>query len=177
MMFSLFPVMGVVQGYMPIVGFNFGAGLYGRVIKTVKTAVIYGSGIAFLIFIGLVGFPTLIVKIFTTDPDLITMAPNALRMVFLAIPLITLQLVGSSYFQAVGRPLPALLLTLTKQGFFLIPLVLILPRYFGLGGVWFAFPIADILSTIVTVLFLNSALRNLKLSETGTNIEHVSLEQ
>ncbi len=161
MMFSLFPVMGVVQGYMPIVGYNYGAGLFKRVIETVRTASIYGTGIAFLVFLGVIGFPTFTVKIFTTDPELIGIAPHALRLVFLAIPLITLQLIGSSYFQAIGKPLPALLLTLTKQGFFLIPLVIILPGFYGLNGIWYSFPIADVLATVVTMIYLNSTLQKL----------------
>jgi len=162
MMFSLFPVMGVVQGYMPIVGYNFGAGSNNRVIETVKTAIKYGTGLACVIFFVVVFFPTMIVRSFTNDANLLAIAPHALRMVFLALPLIALQLIGSSYFQAIGRPGPALLLTLTKQGFFLIPLVLILPRFFDLEGVWYSFPIADVLSTIITALFLNIALKKLK---------------
>jgi len=80
--------------------------------------------------------------------------PNALRWVFAATPVIVVQLIGSIYFQAIGKAIPALFLSLTKQGFFLIPLVLILPSFFGVWGVWIAFPIADVLSTIVTGYFL-----------------------
>ena len=72
----------------------------------------------------------------------------------MATPVITAQLVGSAYFQAAGKALPALFLTLLKQGIFLIPLVYILPKFFGLNGVWYSFPIADILATVVTLLFL-----------------------
>ncbi len=162
MMFSLFPVMGVVQGYMPIVGFNFGAKLNGRVVETVRMALIYGTGLACVVFAIIVFFPSMIVKSFTTDPELLSVAPSALRTVFLALPMISLQLIGSSYFQAIGRPGPALLLTLTKQGFFLIPLVLILPYYFGLEGVWYSFPIADVLATVITAFYLSGAIRKLK---------------
>ena len=158
MMFTLFPVMGVVQGFMPITGYNYGARHYDRVRDTVITAIKYGTSIAALIFLAIILFPKQIVWIFTTDPRLLSEAPKALVYVYLATPLITLQLLGSAYFQAIGKALPALLLTLTKQGFFLIPLVLIMPTYFGLEGVWVSFPIADILSTIVTVIFLNKGL-------------------
>lgn len=162
MMFSLFPVMGVVQGYMPIVGYNFGAGLNDRVKQVVKTAIIYGTGLAAIVFILVVFFPSLVIRSFTNDAHLLEVAPHALRIVFLALPLIALQLIGSSYFQAIGRPGPALLLTLTKQGFFLIPLVLILPRFYDLNGVWYSFPIADVLSTVITAIFLKTAMRKLK---------------
>ena len=164
MMFSLFPVMGVVQGFMPIAGYNYGAKSYIRVTETVIKAVKYGTGVALLEFTLIILFPTAIVKIFTTDEMLIRLAPRALVLVFMAIPLITMQLIGSAYFQAIGKPLPALLLTLLKQGIFLIPLVLILPYYFDLNGVWYSFPIADILSTLITVIFLKRALDSLPIN-------------
>ena len=78
---------------------------------------------------------------------------------FLATPVVTAQLIGSAYFQAAGKALPALALTLLKQGVFLIPLVYILPKFFGLNGVWFSFPVADVLATLVTLLFLKSEVR------------------
>ena len=88
--------------------------------------------------------------------------PDALRWVFAATPVIVIQLIGAVYFQAIGKAVPALLLSLTKQGFFLIPLVLILPNYLGVFGVWIAFPIADVLSTAVTGYFLRrDVTRNL----------------
>ncbi len=161
MMFSLFPVMGVVQGFMPIAGYNYGAKSFSRVTETVKKAITYGTGVALVIFTLIILFPTAIVKVFTTDEMLIRLAPRALVLVFFAIPLITMQLIGSAFFQAIGKPLPALLLTLLKQGIFLIPLVLILPYYYDLDGVWYSFPIADILSTLITVIFLKRALNNL----------------
>ena len=161
MMFSLFPVMGVVQGFMPIAGYNYGAKSFSRVTETVKKAITYGTGVALVIFTLIILFPTAIVKVFTTDEMLIRLAPRALVLVFFAIPLITMQLIGSAFFQAIGKPLPALLLTLLKQGIFLIPLVLILPYYYDLDGVWYSFPIADILSTLITVIFLKRALGNL----------------
>ena len=164
MMFSLFPVMGVVQGFMPIAGYNYGAKSYIRVTETVIKAVKYGTGVALLVFTLIILFPTAIVKIFTTDEMLIRLAPRALVLVFMAIPLITMQLIGSAYFQAIGKPLPALLLTLLKQGIFLIPLVLILPYYFDLNGMWYSCPIADILSTLITVIFLKRALDSLPIN-------------
>ena len=122
--------------------------------ETIKTAIIYGTGVATIIFLVIIIFPTAIASIFTNDANLIAETPNALLLAFLATPVITAQLVGSAYFQAAGKALPALFLTLLKQGIFLIPLVYILPKFFGLNGVWYSFPIADILATVVTLLFL-----------------------
>ena len=168
MMFTLFPVMGVVQGFMPITGYNFGAKQYDRVKLTVMTAIKYGTSIAALIFVIIILIPQHIVGVFTTDPQLLQEAPKALVFVYLATPLITIQLIGSAYFQAIGKALPALLLTLTKQGFFLIPLVLIMPGFYELDGVWYSFPIADILATLVTIIFLARVLLVLKKPEKST---------
>jgi Na+-driven multidrug efflux pump len=82
-----------------------------------------------------------------------------MRWVFAATPIIAWQLIGAAYFQAIGKAKPALLLTLSRQGFFFIPLVLILPMYYGEIGVWISFPLADVLSTIVTAYFLNREIR------------------
>ncbi|MFY0630867.1 MAG: MATE family efflux transporter [Flavobacteriaceae bacterium] len=159
MMFALFPVLGVTQGFLPIAGYNYGAKDSKRVKETIKTAILYGTGVATIIFIGIILFPTAIVGVFTKDANLIAEAPNALLYAFLATPVITTQLVGSAYFQAAGKALPALLLTLLKQGIFLIPLVYILPKFFGLNGVWFSFPIADVMSTLITFIFLRREVK------------------
>ena len=158
-MFALFPVLGVTQGFLPIAGYNYGAKNNERVKETIKMAILYGSSVATLIFIVIMVFPEAIATIFTSDAALIKETPKALLYVFLATPVITAQLVGSAYFQAAGKALPALILTLLKQGFFLIPLVYILPKFFGLQGVWYSFPVADILATIVTLIFLRLEVR------------------
>jgi len=104
-------------------------------------------------------FPQAIVSVFTDNPEVMKKTPNAMRWVFAALPIIGLQTIGSAYFQAIGKAIPALLLTLSRQGFFFIPLVLILPQYFGIIGVWVAFPLADFLSTVVTGYFLNREIK------------------
>jgi putative MATE family efflux protein len=158
MMFALFPVLGVTQGFLPIAGFNYGANDAKRVRETITTAILYGTGVALLIFMGIVLFPDVIVNIFTEDAELLSKTPNALLIAFLATPVITAQLIGSAYFQAAGKAWPALWLTLLKQGVFLIPLVYILPKFYGVDGVWMSFPIADVLATSITVLYLRREL-------------------
>lgn len=154
LMFALFPVLGITQGFLPIAGYNYGAENYGRVRETISISIKYAGGLAILIFVVILVFATPITAIFTTDEQVIKDTPGALRWVFAASPIIAVQLIGAAYFQAAGKATKALLLTLSKQGFFLIPLVLILPQFFGIFGVWVAFPIADVLSTIVTGIFL-----------------------
>lgn len=162
MMFSLFPVMGVTQGFIPIAGYNYGARKYDRVKKVIRTAIISGTLIALTIYAAILFFSTDIVGIFTKEEFLLQETPKALTISFLATPVILLQLVSSAYFQAMGKAVPALLLTLTKQGFFLIPLVFILPKFYGLTGIWVAFPIADVLSAAVCFTFLTKELRREK---------------
>ncbi len=154
LMFALFPIFGITQGFVPIAGYNYGAHNYERVKKTIRIAITYSMALAFLIFVLLIGFPELITRMFTTDPLVIKKTPVAMRWVFAATPIIAIQLIGSAYFQAVGKAVPALLLTLSRQGFFFIPLIFILPLWYGELGVWMAFPASDVLSTLVTAFIL-----------------------
>ena len=159
LMFALFPILGVTQGFLPIAGYNYGAEQWHRVRKSINTAILYASVLALIVFAGIMFFSEDIVRIFTNNPKIIAETPLAMRWVFAATPIIALQLIGSAYFQAIGKAVPALLLTLSRQGFFFIPLVLILPKYFGEIGVWISFPLADVLSTILTAFFLNREIR------------------
>ena len=158
LMFALFPILGITQGFLPIAGFNYGAGYYGRVKESVELSIKYAAVLATLIFIVILIFAKSITTIFTNDELVITQTPEALRWVFAASPIIAIQLIGAAYFQAAGKARKALFLTLSKQGFFLIPLVLILPNFLGIFGVWIAFPIADVLSTIITGYYLKKEI-------------------
>lgn len=155
LMFALFPVLGVTQGFLPIAGFNYGAAKYSRVRKSINTAILYSCLMGLLIFLGIMFFAPDIVKIFTSEASIIEQTPSAMRWVFAAIPIVAIQLIGAAYFQAIGKAVPAFLLTLSRQGFIFIPLILILPHYYGEIGVWISFPIADLLSTFITAYFLN----------------------
>lgn len=169
LMFALFPVLGITQGFIPIAGFNYGAENYERVKESIQVSIKYAALLAAVIFVFILLFATPIVAVFTTDPKVIAETPNALRWVFAASPIIAIQLIGAAYFQAAGKAKKALFLTLSKQGFFLIPLVLILPNFFGIFGVWVAFPIADIASTILTGYFLRKEM-NTKLIKTADGL-------
>ncbi|TXD48415.1 MATE family efflux transporter [Polaribacter sp. IC073] len=163
MMFALSPILGISQGFLPVAGFNIGAEKNDRVKETIKKSIYFGSIIGTLIFIAIATFKEEIIWIFTNDATLLENTPDAMLIVFLVTPVVTMQLVGAAYFQAAGKVMPALFLTLLKQGIFLIPLAYFLPIYFGINGVWWSFPIADVLSTIITVLVLRREVnRNLK---------------
>jgi len=159
LMFALFPVFGITQGFLPIAGFNYGASHYTRVREVINTAIKYAIVLATLVFIVLMCFPEAITSLFSTETEVLNKTPSAMRWVFAATPIIAIQLIGAAYFQAIGKATPALLLTLTRQGFFFIPLILILPNFYGELGVWMSFPISDVLATIVTAYFLNREIR------------------
>lgn len=160
MMFGLFPIIGIVQGFLPIAGYNYGAKQPVRVKLSINTSIKYGSALAAGILVLILFFSSEIVQAFTIDHSLITQSSAALVIVFLAAPVIAIQMVGAGYFQAIGKSLPALLLTMTKQGFFLVPLVLILPHFFQVDGIWYSFPIADVLSAGVTYWYLQREVRH-----------------
>jgi len=171
LMFALFPVFGVTQGFLPIAGFNYGAAKYDRVKESIYTAIKYAAILATIVFMGLMIFPAEIAGLFlshkpgiselelTTNAFVLKNAPSAMRLVFAATPIIALQLIGAAYFQAIGKAVPALLLTLCRQGFFFIPLILLLPNFLGEFGVWISFPIADVLATIVTGYYLRKEIK------------------
>ena len=154
MMFANFPVLGITQGFIPIVGYNYGAKLMDRVSKIIRISMISASLIAFAIFSVIMIFTPQIISIFTNEPDLIRETTPALRLTFLATPLIAINLLGGAYFQAIGRATPALILSVSKQGFLLIPLILVLPYFYGMNGIWFAFPIADTGAALITLYYL-----------------------
>ncbi|MEK9517597.1 MAG: MATE family efflux transporter [Flavobacteriaceae bacterium] len=159
LMFSLFPVLGITQGFIPIAGFNYGAKNKKRVEQVIRTAVVYATGFATLVFLMIYVFSNSIGGIFTNDPLVLESAPTAIRWVFAATPIVGVQLIGAAYYQAIGKALPALLLTLTRQGFFFIPLLYIFPGFWGIDGVWLAFPIAEFLAALITGGFLVYELR------------------
>lgn len=159
LMFALFPVLGVTQGFLPIAGYNYGADYKLRVRESINKAILYASGLGLFVFACIMIFAEPIVKAFTDDAEIIAQTPSAMRWVFAAIPIVAIQLIGSAYFQAIGKARPAFLLTLTRQGFFFIPLILILPKFYDEFGVWISFALADVLSTIVTGYFLNREVK------------------
>ena len=159
LMFALFPILGITQGFVPIAGFNYGANKRERVLEVIRTALIYSTVLATFVFLVIIFFSQQIASAFTQDIDIILKTKEVLTWVFLSTPIIGIQLIGSAYFQAIGKAIPALLLTLTRQGFFFVPLILILPKYFGEFGIWISFPIAEIIATIVTAYFLRKELK------------------
>ncbi|MGI8316496.1 MATE family efflux transporter [Halobacillus mangrovi] len=153
-MFTIMPMIGVLQGMQPIIGYNYGAKQYDRLKETIllgmKVVTIISAGI----FILMMAFPEGLMQIFTGDEATIETGAHAMRIMFALAILIGAQVVSGGLYQALGMAKPALILSMARQVVFLIPLVLILPHFFGVTGVWLAFPISDLLSFILSVVFL-----------------------
>lgn len=143
-------VMGLNQGMQPIVGYNYGARNYDRVMRTLKYVVLTAVCVTTTGF--LIGelFPGIIVRMFTPDTELIAIASHGLRIVFIMFPFVGFQMVSANFFQSIGMAPKAIFLSLTRQLIFLVPLLLILPSYFGSTGVWMSMPIADGLACLTS---------------------------
>jgi putative MATE family efflux protein len=161
-MFIFMPVFGLNQGAQPIIGFNFGAGKYDRVKKTLVLAIGVATAIMLVGYFVTRVFPGALIRLFAGDnQDLVALGTRAMRIFLLMMPVIGFQIVSANYFQAVGKPRPAMILSLSRQVLLLIPALLILPRFFGLDGVFAAGPVADLGSAILTGTWLFFEMRNL----------------
>lgn len=158
-MFTFMPMIGVVQGMLPIVGFNYGAKQYERVKQTISLSIKVTTIMSVFGFTLLMFFPKLLFSLFNSDPSFIADGSYAMRIIILALPLIGFQVVGAAMFQSIGRAVPSLVLSMSRQILFLIPLVLILPLFFQINGLWAAFPLADILASGVTFVMVVREMR------------------
>lgn len=157
----LMPLFGLVQGFQPIAGYNYGAGNLKRVKETVKVSLFISTIVAGIGFIILMLFPDLVFRVFTDDKDLILTGIPVLRTAIILIPLIGFQIIGSTYFLAIGKAGPAFFLGLSRQFICLLPFILVLPVFFGLWGIFSSFPVADFISTAITAIWLFSDIKKL----------------
>lgn len=155
-------VMGLNQGMQPIVGYNYGACLHRRVIQVLKIGIIGAVSVMSFGFAVVQIFPHAVASIFTTDKTLIDFAVTGLRCIFVLYPLVGFQMVTSAFFQSIGQPRQAIIMSLTRQVIFLIPLLTILPHYWGVYGVWLSPPIADFCSVTLAIILLTRQLRLFK---------------
>ncbi|WNY29066.1 Multidrug export protein MepA [Methanimicrococcus stummii] len=162
--FVIIPAMGVVQGMIPLTGYNYGAKNYERVRKILKTASIWAIAISFVLGALTYIFTAELFSLFMTDTALIDEAVIAYWIADLSIPIVAFQIVGSAFMQALGQARASFILALIRQ-FSIIPVLAIIPYFMGLMGVWVAFPIADVLATAITLWFVWRQLKSLKKEE------------
>jgi Na+-driven multidrug efflux pump len=169
------PTIGIAQGMQPIAGYNYGAGRFDKVREVNKIAIIWATCVASFGFFIAQLFPSQMMIIFTDDPELIAMGANAMRLMMLLIPVVGFHIVGTTIFQALGKALPSFILSMSREILFLIPLILVLPKFWGLNGIWLTMPISDILSFILTAILFYNLVKHLKkpkelILQTGSTI-------
>ena len=157
----LMPIIGINQGSLPIIGFNYGANNLQRVKETVKIAALMATLLCFIGFITVQLFSKEIIMFFNQEHELVALGSQMLRHWFLALPIIGFGIIGGNFFQSIGRVIPAIFLSLTRQLLMLVPLVLILGANFGLNGLIYAAPISDVLSTTLTIILFSITIRKL----------------
>lgn len=156
------PVIGINQGAQPIIGYNYGARNYDRVKEALKTAIIGATLVVMAGYILVRVFPQQLIGLFSKDDAaLIALGVHGLLIFFFFLPIIGFQIICANYFQAVGKPKQATFLNLSRQLLLFIPVLLILPRFWGLEGIWWTAPVADLGSCILTGIWFFHELRNL----------------
>ncbi|MFR9649395.1 MAG: MATE family efflux transporter [Rikenellaceae bacterium] len=165
----LMVVMGLNQGMQPIAGYNYGAKKFDRVIRVYIYTLILASMITITGFIIAQFAPRFAVVIFTSNEDLIRLSVDGLRCVLIMFPIVAFQMVTSNLFQCIGRAQTAIILSLTRQVLILMPMLYILPWFFGkyttipaLWGIWYSMPLSDLLSSMLTGVMLVLLLREFK---------------
>lgn len=151
----------------PIIGFNYGAGQYDRVRKTLLictcAATLISTGGCLVAQL----FPGAIIRTFNTDnAELYELGRHGLRIITLLFPVIGFQIITGGFYQSIGKAGIASMLSLLRQVIFLIPVLCILPRFYGLEGVWYANPISDLMAAVVSSIFLFRAFRKFSVSTT-----------
>ncbi len=160
-MFVLMPGIVIGMGLQPIVGYNYGARRYDRVIRAIKLAMVWATFFSILAFIVMIAWPETLIAIFTNDRELIEFAGHAAKKLFGAIFFVGFIIVGSTVFQALGLAGRSFVMSMGRPVLFLIPLVVILPRFIQLEGIWLAFPLADVLTFLLSVFLLAPQIRGL----------------
>lgn len=167
-MYSAMPAMGIAQGMLPITGFNYGARKYGRALEAVKTSNFMALALCSAITTALLIFPGPTLKIFTSDRALLEAGIPAMRLMVAGTFSVGYNRVGGSFFQALGKALPAFLVNSARPILFFLPLLAIMPRLMGITGIWLSFSVADILSFILTVFLLLPATKDLRSLDLAT---------
>jgi putative MATE family efflux protein len=159
---TIMPIIGIAQGFSTIIGFNYGAKKYDRVKFILRESFLWTTIISAISFILIFGFPKLMLSIFSSNKDMVAIGIFPLRITTALFITLGIQIIGGSFFQSIGKAVPALILNISRQVIFLIPGIIILPLFFKLNGVWFSLPLSDFLSTTLTLFFIANELKLIK---------------
>ncbi|BDD03624.1 MATE family efflux transporter [Aureibacter tunicatorum] len=170
-LFIYTPIFGIVQGFIPVAGYNFGAKSFDRVMSSIRVSI----GLTFLIgslaFLAVFMFSKQMIGVFTNDQTILMIGRNALKIIVLFLPMVGVQIIAASYFQSIGKAKTALWLTMSRQIFILIPLIFLLSPIYGLNGVWYSFPLSDFLALLITFFFFVKEWGRLKQSKLEKEID------
>ena len=150
--------MGLNQGMQPIAGYNYGAKQYSRVKEVFWMTAKLGTVVTCICFIIGMFFPRVAVGIFTHDEALMDMASHGFRILVIGFPIVGFQMIGTNFFQCLGMVKKSVILSLSRQILFLLPLLYALPIWHGASGVWMSFPISDVLSALLTASMLPASI-------------------
>ncbi len=162
-MFLFMPLFGLAQGLQPIIGYHEGANHPEKSMQALRLSTVVATVITVTGFALLWLFPGQMVRVFSTDPELVSEGVWMLRIASAGIPLVGYHVVGVTMFQAMGLAAPSFILSMSRQVFFFIPMLLLLPNVFGLTGVWLAFPLSDVCSFLLTVALFEPLKKKLRL--------------
>ena len=163
----LMPIFGLTQGMQPIVGYNYGAKQYDRVRGAYLLCMKIATVLCILITVTVLLFAWPIVRCFTFEPALLQAGSRGLRIFCGLFTVIGMPIVTIAYFQSVGRPALGILLSMFRQFFLLVPLIILLPHVWRINGIWLASPVADVISSAVTLIAVIAELRHLRRLQTG----------
>jgi len=163
MVFFMF-VMGINQGMQPIAGYNYGAKDYGRMMRCLNLSILAATAVLTVGWLLAMAVPTQMARIFTTDPTLISMSATGIRVNMLLFPLIGFQAVVTNFFQCIGRVKISIFLSLSRQLLILVPLIVVLPLFFGLDGVWASLPASDGIAALIAAGVMAKYMRQFKTS-------------
>lgn len=163
MVFFMF-VMGINQGMQPIAGYNYGAKDYGRMMRCLNLSILAATVVLTVGWLLAMAVPTQMARIFTTDPTLISMSATGIRINMLLFPLIGFQAVVTNFFQCIGRVKISIFLSLSRQLLILVPLIVVLPLFFGLDGVWASLPASDGIAALIAAGVMAKYMRQFKTS-------------
>lgn len=152
-------IIGICQGMQPIVGYNYGAGCYSRLRRALSLSIKAATAVCVVGFLMGMFIPEKMAAAFLSEPELIASTGHYLRIAMAVFWMVGFQIVATNFFQSIGKAGKSIFLSLTRQVLFLIPLLLILPRFWGLDGIWASFPASDALATVVTAVMIWQQLR------------------
>ena len=159
------PIFGMNQGLQPIIGFNYGAKDYARVKEALKVGIISATIVCTVGAILIQTIPHVFINFITKDEVIREIGVVGMRRYMLFMPLIGFQIISSNFFQAIGNAKKSFILSMLRQVFILIPVLLILPPIMGLMGIWTAAPIADVSASILTGIVLYFQIKTMNKEE------------